>query len=317
MTIYKQPNYLMHHGIKGMKWGVRKKYKAHPRDYKYNKEYLSDEEAAIAAKKEKRKKMLKIGAAVTVGLLAAYGLYKYSEFINSSPNSYSGSSGSSLLTNPTDIQTKDRLTKMKDSGKLGDAKIHVDPVKGHSYNKSHLYDKELVSSLSPSEHNSIVSYTGNGYFDINNYLRTGNEVYNKNGKTSKKIKNMTDVLEKSSLKEDVVVHRGIGGSLPKMLGVDNNTLKNKEFQQSLRGTVITEKGFFSSGGAMKDAWAGTKIHAKVPKGSKGMYVDPISQFPGEHESILQRNSSFKIVDYVANSNGTITDVIVELIDQTV
>lgn len=193
MTVYQYPNYLMHHGIKGMKWGVRKKYKAHPRDYKYNKEYLSDEEAAIAEKKAKRKKMLKIGAAVTVGLLAAYGLYKYSELVNSSPNS---SSGSSLLTNPTDIQTKDRLTKMKDSGKLGDAKIHVDPVKGHSYNKLHLYDKELVSSLSPNERNSIVSYTGNGYFDINNYLRTGNEVYNKNGKTSKKIKNMTDALEK-------------------------------------------------------------------------------------------------------------------------
>lgn len=315
MTLYQYPNYLCHHGIKGMKWGIRKKYKLHPRDYKYNKEYSSDEEA-IAAKKAKRKKILKIGAAVTVGLLAVYGLYKYSEFVNSSPN------GSSLddsfwLTDPTDIQTKNRLTKMKDSGKLGDAKIHVDPYKGHSYNKSHLYDKELVSSLSPNEHNAIVSYTGNGYHDMNSYLRTGNEVYNKNGNTSKKIKSMTDALEKSSLKEDIVVHRGIGGSLPKMLGVDNSTLKNKEFQQSLRGTVITEKGFFSSGGSMKDAWGGTKIHAKVPKGSKGMYVDPISKFQGEHEFILQRNSSFKIVDYVANGNGTITDVIVELIDQTV
>ena len=316
MTVYQYPNYLMHHGVKGMKWGVRKKYKLHPRDYKYNKEYSSDEEASIAAKKDKRKKILKIGAAVTVGLLAAYGLYKYSEFVNSSSNSPSSNS-SSLLTNPTDIQTKNRLTKMKDSGKLGDAKIHVDPAKGHSYNKSHLYDKELMESLSLNEHNSIVSYTGNGYFDMNNYLRTGNEVYNKNGNTSKKIKSMTDALEKSSLKEDIVVHRGIGGSLPKMLGVDNNTLKNKEFQQSLRGTVITEKGFFSSGGAMKDAWGGTKIHAKVPKGSKGMYVDPISQFPGEHEFILQRNSSFKITDYVTNDNGVITDVIVELIDQTI
>ena len=307
----------MHHGVKGMKWGVRKKYKAHPRDYKYNKEYLSDEEAAIAAKKAKRKKMLKIGAAVTVGLLAAYGLYKYSEFVNSSPSSSSSSSSPSLLTNPTDIQTKNRLTEMKDRGKLGDAKIHVDPLKGHSYNKSHLYDKELVSSLSPNERDAIVSYTGNGYFDMNKYLRTGNEVYNKNGNTSKKIKSMTDALEKSSLKEDIVVHRGIGGSLPAMLGVDNNTLKNKEFQQSLRGTVITEKGFFSSGGSMKDSWAGTKIHAKVPKGSKGMYVDPISEFQGEHEFILQRNSSFKIIDYVTKGNGTITDIIVELIDQTV
>lgn len=315
MTVYQYPNYLMHHGVKGMKWGMHKKYKPHPRDYKYNKEYSSDEDA-IAAKKAKRKKMLKIGAAVTVGLLTAYGLYKYSEFVKSHPNS-SLSDDSFWLTDPTDIQTKNRLTKMKDSGKLGDAKIHVDPLKGHIYNKSHLYDKELVSSLSSNEHNSIVSYTGNGYFDMNNYLRTGKEVYNKNGETSKKIKSMTDALEKSSLKEDIVVHRGIGGSLPKMLGVDNNTLKNKEFQQSLRGTVITEKGFFSSGGAMKDAWAGTKIHAKVPKGSKGMYADPISQFPGEHEFILQRNSSFKIVDYVANSNGIITDVIVDLIDQTV
>ena len=310
MTIYQYPNYLMHHGVKGMKWGIRKKYKPHPRDYKYNKEYSSDEEA-IAAKKAKRKKILKIGAAVTVGLLAAYGLYKYSEFINSS------SGNSSVKSINTDTITKNRLTEMKDSGKLGDAKIHVDPLKGHSYNKSHLYDKELVSSLSSNEHDAIVSYTGNGYFDMNKYLRTGNEVYNKNGETSKKIKSMTNVLEKSSLKEDIVVHRGIGGALPQMLGVDNNTLKNKEFQQSLRGTVITEKGFFSSGGAMNDAWAGTKIHAKVPKGSKGMYVDPISKFQGEHEFILQRNSSFKIVDYVAKGNGTITDVIVELIDQTV
>ncbi len=311
MTIYQYPNYLMHHGVKGMKWGIRKKYKLHPRDYKYNKEYLSDEEAAIAAKKAKRKKMLKIGAAVTVGLLAAYGLYKYSEFINSLP------SNTSVKSIDTDTITKNRLTEMKDRGKLGDAKIHVDPLKGHSYNKSHLYDKELVSSLSPNERDAIVSYTGNGYFDMNKYLRTGNEVYNKNGNTSKKIKSMTDALEKSSLKEDIVVHRGIGGSLPAMLGVDNNTLKNKEFQQSLRGTVITEKGFFSSGGSMKDSWAGTKIHAKVPKGSKGMYVDPISEFQGEHEFILQRNSSFKIIDYVTKGNGTITDIIVELIDQTV
>lgn len=55
MTAYQYPNYLAHHGVKGMKWGVRKKYKPHPRDYKYNKEYSSDEEAA-AAKKAKRKK---------------------------------------------------------------------------------------------------------------------------------------------------------------------------------------------------------------------------------------------------------------------
>ena len=306
MTVYRYPDYLMHHGVKGMKWGVRKKYKLHPRDYKYNKEYSSDEEAVIAEKKAKRKKMLKIGAAVAVGLLAAYGLYKYSEFVNESK-----------VANKQSEVVK-RLEDLQSSGKLGDAKLHVSVSKGDAYNKKHLYDNELVHSLSKDEHMAIKEYTGNGYYNMNNLLRTGNRTaYDYNGATTKKINHLTSALEKSSTKEDIVVHRGIGGALPKMLGVDNNTLKSKEFQKNLRGTVITEKGFFSSGGALGDAWAGTKIHAVVPKGSKAMYVEPLSSYKGEHEFILQRNSSFKIMDYVANDNGTITDVIVELIDQTV
>ena len=41
MTLYQYPDYLMHHGIKGMRWGHRKKYDPHPRHNKYNKEKLS------------------------------------------------------------------------------------------------------------------------------------------------------------------------------------------------------------------------------------------------------------------------------------
>ncbi len=48
-----------------------------------------------------------------------------------------------------------------------------------------------------------------------------------------------------------------------------------------------------------------------------MYVAPISQFSIEHEFILQRNSSFKISDFVRDDKGEISDLIVELIDQTI
>lgn len=263
----------------------------------------------LLPRKPSVKKILAIGAAVTVGLLATYGLYKYSQFVTNQETQKVVEKNSGVVQH---------LEKMQSSGKLGDAKIHTSAVKGHAYNKTHLYDDALVKSLSMDERSSIKNYTGNGYFDINKLLRTGDKSkYDSNGLTSKSINDLTNTLNKSSLKEDVVVHRGIGGALPKMLGVDANTLKSKEFQNNLKGTVITEKGFFSSGGSMQDAWGGTKIHAMIPKGSKGMYVDPISSYKGEHEFILQRNSSFKIIDYVANDSGTITDVIVELIDQTV
>lgn len=59
--------YLVHYGVKGMKWGVRHDYVPVGRDGKP----LSDEE-----RKARRNKYLKIGAGVATGLLLTYGGYK-------------------------------------------------------------------------------------------------------------------------------------------------------------------------------------------------------------------------------------------------
>lgn len=319
MTLYQYPDYLMHHGIKGMRWGHRKKYDPHPRHNKYNKEKLSyspkklSEDELKEQRKERRKKLIKIGLGVTAGILVAYGAYKISQIGMDATNQ-----------NKNLSKAENKLKEMEKAGEFGNAKVHTDKHSGDVYNRAHLYDSKLVNSLSKDEKYAIVDYTGTGYIDMNGYLRSSDKkafkksIYSTDHESYKrKIENMTNALEKSSLKEDVVVHRGIGGSLAQMLGVDNEILNNRDFQNSLKHTSFTEKGFFSSGGSTKDCFGGVTIHAKVPKGSKGMYVAPISKFSSEHEFILQRNSSFMINDFIRNDKGQITDLIVELIDQTI
>ena len=85
----KETNYLMHHGILGMRWGVRRfqnkdgsltaegrsrlGYKERKIE-KYKSKGMSQEEAE--AKYDRRKKAIMIGAGVAGGILAAYGGYR-------------------------------------------------------------------------------------------------------------------------------------------------------------------------------------------------------------------------------------------------
>ena len=319
MTFYRYPDYMYHHGVKGMKWGVRKKYIKHPRDFKYNNEYsqknpskIKKKELTPEEKKARNKKYIKRGALVVGALVLVYGAYKLSTLSSSSSSA-------------TIDEAVNRLEGMKKDGLLGEAKIHTDKYSGNYYNTNHLYDHEWYKGLSGSEKNAITAYTGNSYHPMNLFLRNRKEyqlMYPKglglDNHVDTSIKNLTSALNKTSTKEDIVVHRGVGDALKKMLGHDNisdSAMKTKEYREALKGMTFTEKGFFSSGGSTKDAWGGVKLHAYVPKGSKAAYVNPISSHMGENEFVLQRNSTFKINDVISKADGTITDVIIELIEQ--
>ena len=79
--------------------------------------------------------------------------------------------------------------------------------------------------------------------------------------------------------------------------------------------TFVDKAFVSSGASVSDAWGGVKSHIYVPKGSQAMYVDPISTFKGEHELLIQRGSTFRLKDANFDSNGNLTDIFIEIIDQ--
>lgn len=83
--VYLPESYLMHHGVKGQKWGVRRYQNPdgtliHPKQ----KKTLSPEEKE--ARKQKIKKAAIIGAAVIGTAALAYGVYRYASISNEATN---------------------------------------------------------------------------------------------------------------------------------------------------------------------------------------------------------------------------------------
>lgn len=79
---------LCHHGVKGMKWGVRKKS---PRSYVSDNPKRKSSNVANS-KVDRIKKAVKIGAAASAVVLATYGGYKVSNFLNSCSYTVNGKS---------------------------------------------------------------------------------------------------------------------------------------------------------------------------------------------------------------------------------
>lgn len=153
------------------------------------------------------------------------------------------------------------------------------------------WDKEL----SVKERDSVVAYTGQHYRQMNRDLREDNF----SGSAKKNyIIGATNALEKSEVADDVTVWRGMGSkhTLARSLGVSKEQLSQMVTDGSIVGQAFTEKGFCSAGVTPGAGWSKpVSLEIYVPKGTKGMYVDPISEHSGEHELLLQRNTTFKIM----------------------
>jgi hypothetical protein len=160
-----------------------------------------------------------------------------------------------------------------------------------------------ATQLSPGERSALSDYTGEDYITINRSLL---EERSPGPKTDAKIKNIDSALARSSTPEDMVVTRDltterVGGHGSSLVdGLRNGTIEP--------GAVISYKGY-SSTTASKSFRAEKevlRIQILVPKGSKALPLQALSESPNEREILLPRNSKFKIQRFEERpiKNGT-------------
>lgn len=174
--------------------------------------------------------------------------------------------------------------------------------------KQERWDKEL----SVKERDGVQAYTGMHYRKMNRDLRADNF----SGAEKKDyIIGATNALEKSEVADDVTVWRGMGSknTLARNLRVSEEQLSQIVTDGSIVTQRFTEKGFCSTGVTEQAAWnKSVSLEIYVPKGTKGMFVDPVSMHPGENELLLQRNTTFQIMKAeVVNGNYKLYVSVVE------
>lgn len=181
----------------------------------------------------------------------------------------------------------------------------------------------------------IEDYTGSGFRKINDSGRKiGSGAYEKHGQgvyqdpvsletvsseTVEKIKNITNYINGSSYRKDVLLYRGISlSATAKLLGnldeEDLRTLTIKDIRRKFLGKTVTDHGFTSCGSS-RDAGMDkdVKLEIYAPAGTKMAYLEPVSKWGGdykygqkwdgykeaikigaEQETLLQRGTKFRI-----------------------
>jgi hypothetical protein len=143
------------------------------------------------------------------------------------------------------------------------------------------------------------AYTGDEYTDINNHLRgTGDS------EPSEQVKQHTEDLsalcDRRMLDKDIVTYRrDKGQGLP-----NGGALSDDEFK-SLAGSTMTDKGFTSTSVESENLleYGAIEYEIRVPAGSRGAYVEPISNYAEEREFIIGNGTQYKIVDAQADFMG--------------
>ena len=143
--------------------------------------------------------------------------------------------------------------------------------------------------MTDEEKASITTYTGEAYKDINSYLRG----LSSTTEHADDIKNIMSALDKASLPEETIVRRGMVNADGLFKGVDMKDLGLHP--EKYVGMVVNDKGFVSTSPVENHAFiTNVRVYIKLPKGSKAMYIAPMSQIKKEKELLINANSKFVV-----------------------
>ncbi|OUB27336.1 ADP ribosyltransferase [Bacillus thuringiensis serovar yunnanensis] len=177
----------------------------------------------------------------------------------------------------------------------------------------------LWNKLTPRVEKDVVrGYTAADYQTINGYLRSDYFDVLDQEKVEKSIKLMDRAFSRVRIHDDMIVYRRVSeiafglpeGSLVTSDIKENDSLVHinskidmgmfETFKNMFQGKYKKDPTYISTS-IVKDAAEGfrdlpilLKIH--IPKGVPAIYVDPISNVPGEMELLLPRNRTYKVTN---------------------
>lgn len=138
-------------------------------------------------------------------------------------------------------------------------------------------------SLPTNELRGLQEYTGGGYTEMNKFLRGNSK--NLSSETKAAMEGAISALNRMSAPESIVAFRGF-----QSFGIFNDLGSLKS------GTVFQDNGFHSTAVDANKAFSGNiRVEVRIPKGTKGAYVDHISSNQGEKEFLLPPGTKFRVV----------------------
>lgn len=157
--MYQYPDYLMHYGVPGMKWGVRKRRVTSGKtNRRSSKSSMSEED-----KKARRRRNMKIAAGVAGVVLAAYGAHKFKDFVNDTNWKYHDELGQKKVKEFTE-----RYDRLVDNTYSRDQKQAIDKLKSGRHTVGQ-YNADI--KYATRTYNQRKFAAGNGH-----HLRTTNQV---------------------------------------------------------------------------------------------------------------------------------------------
>lgn len=168
----------------------------------------------------------------------------------------------------------------------------------HANKEFEAHSKKQIAALSSTEQAEVVRYTGPSYGPLNRALRSGSAL---NKVQMGMQRNLDSAIAKSIAGKDIEVSRGlrVTDSLQGLLQGD---------AKGIIGTVFQDKSFVSTTTLKNDPLfeGGLRMVIQVGKEKNALYVDQLSENPGERELILPRNSKFLVrkIEDSKNSYGS-------------
>lgn len=178
-----------------------------------------------------------------------------------------------------------------------------DVVRHYSASEGDAWALANVSIPTGAPKAALKLYSGNSYTAWNGVLRQQDSKEPPSGPWEQHTRDADAAF--SPMPADVIVHRGTDfGEFAFPDGQRMSYLPPPD-PRSLIGTVQTQPGYMSTSVGNRAAFSGQPVNMviRLPAGHGGAYVDPYSQYKGEMEMLVQRQTSLFIHDVFQTPSG--------------